>query len=426
MASRASAKVSLWNSDTVYELGLCRALEHTLGIWPTSCQDIFSKVRLSIVAFLEISMAMNLLREILTGCVIVDEMLNFLALAAYAIMALLKVGVLRINRTKMELLIKSAVDDWSTIEDSSTRETMRKYARTGRFVFIFQSVSGFLSCVLIVWPSFGPFVATLKSPENRFERSSAASFHNYSNFSSPLLHEEKDIVLPWSLPMGTSCFTYDIPLIFYALFYTLQTIQLFSTCAGNVGTDIYFFSISMHVCGQFELLKMRFENFGEIPDFCVCHEQVRALVRRHNHLMELSNNFEDSFNLLILAQLLTNALIMSLLGIQLIMSIETGDGTTAILALISFYILSLQLFLYSYAGDYLMSQIEKIRFAAYCGPWYDLSPTIVKDLMFVMCRSNRTFNLTAGKVVCMNMDNFKNIFKTMASYFSVLKIMFDV
>ncbi|XP_043275198.1 uncharacterized protein [Venturia canescens] len=422
MASKTSAKASLWNSNTVYGLGLCRMLAQTLGIWPVSCQDVFSKMRLCIVAVLEISLATNQILEIVADCVIVEEMFESLAMVVWSIIALLKVILMRMNRRKMELVIKSAVDDWSMIEDSSAIEIMRKHAKTGRSVFLFQIISDLMAIVQMALVAL-PFLAAL--PETRgdhFENSSATNSHNLSDVFSPI-HETKDATSLRTLPVGTGCLVNNISSISYVLVYIYQVFQLVSTCAGNVGIDVYFFSISMHVCGQFELLRMKFENFGQDSDLRTCHEQVRTFVKRHNHLMELSNNIEDSFNVLILAQLSVNALTMSFLGIQFIIAIKTGNGASAIFAFVSFYILSLQLFLYSYAGDYLMNQIEKIRYAAYCSHWYDLSPSIMKDLLFVMCRSYHPYNLTAGKVICMNLDSFKNIFKAMGSYFSVLQVM---
>ncbi|XP_043274614.1 odorant receptor 22c-like isoform X2 [Venturia canescens] len=389
-------------------------LEQTLGIWPIGYQDTFSKI----------SMIINLIREIIADCVIKDEMVNVVALVACLIVGLLKIMILQINRSKMELVIKSAVDDWSMIEESSSREIMRQHARTGRFVFIYQMASAVLTIVPMAWATL-PFLAELpKSLKDRSENLNARSYQNHSDFSLDH-YEPKDKNLPQIFPMGTGCFIHDVSPIFYAFIYITQIIQFMASCAGNVGTDVYFFSTCMHVCGQFELLNMKFENFGQDSDFRTSHEQIRVFVKRHNHLMKLSNNVEDSFNVLTLAQLSANAFIMSLLGVQLIIGIKTGNGASAILALSSIYVLSLQLFLYSYTGDYLTSQIEKICYAIYCSHWYNLSPPFVKDLMFIMCRSNRSFNLTAGKVVSMNLDNFKNIFKAMGSYFSVLKLMFD-
>lgn len=258
-------------------------------------------------------MTINLIREIFADCVIVDEMVNFLSLVACSMIACLKVMVLRMNRRKMELLIESIIDDWSKLEDSSARKIMRKHAHTGRFVFIFQMVSAFLTIIPLALASLPFLVAPPESFRDALENSSSASLNNHSNLWSHF-REGNDVVYPRSLPMGTGCFVRDVSSIFYALVYILQIIQLMTTCAGNVGTDVYFFSITMHVCGQLELLKMKFENFGQSSDFLTCREEIRILVRRHNHLMELSNNFEDTFNIIILAQLSANALHMSLLG----------------------------------------------------------------------------------------------------------------
>lgn len=109
----------------------------------------------------------------------------------------------------------------------------------------------------------------------------------------------------------------------------------------------------------------------------------------------------------------------------MIISIKTGNGVAMFGVLIALYILSLQLFLYCCAGDSLETRIEKLRDSVYFCRWYDLTPKIVKDLIFVMSRCNDTFRLTAGKVYRMNIDNFKNIIKAMGSYFTMLRIMFE-
>lgn len=112
-------------------------------------------------------------------------------------------------------------------------------------------------------------------------------------------------------------------------------------------------------------------------------------------------------------------------GIQIIISLRIGDIITVINSVIILYILNFQIFLYCYAGDRLSAAAWNLQTAAYGSKWYYLSPKMVRNLLFVMMRSNRNCNLTAGKVYSMNLDNFKNILKAMGSYFSVLQAMFD-
>lgn len=110
---------------------------------------------------------------------------------------------------------------------------------------------------------------------------------------------------------------------------------------------------------------------------------------------------------------------------QLIISVRFGDTATAINAVIIIYVMNLQIFLYSYAGDRLTSGIENLHVAIYGSSWYDLPQKTIKDLSFIMLRVNKTFNITAGKIYPMNIDSFKNILKAMLSYFSVMQAMFE-
>lgn len=83
-----------------------------------------------------------------------------------------------------------------------------------------------------------------------------------------------------------------------------------------------------------------------------------------------------------------------------------------------------QLFLYSYAGDYLSSLFRDISQVIYDCPWYEFSPNNVRNLMFIIMRTHVPFNLTAGGFYVMDIENFKNIVKTCFSLFSLLRIVF--
>lgn len=87
--------------------------------------------------------------------------------------------------------------------------------------------------------------------------------------------------------------------------------------------------------------------------------------------------------------------------------------------------LYIQLFIYNYIGEQLTTQAEKLQVAIYNCSWYNMSSSlIVRDLSFIMMRNNYPFHLTAGKICNMNMASFKNLVKTMFSYFSVIRLMF--
>ena len=109
----------------------------------------------------------------------------------------------------------------------------------------------------------------------------------------------------------------------------------------------------------------------------------------------------------------------------MLLSLQAGNTVTIVNTFIIFYVMSLQIFLYSYAGDCLTSEIDQIRISAYFFPWYTLRARLGKIVLFMMMRNYKSFNITAGKVYRMDIDNFKNMIKALGSYFSVLRMMFD-
>lgn len=97
---------------------------------------------------------------------------------------------------------------------------------------------------------------------------------------------------------------------------------------------------------------------------------------------------------------------------------------TIVNTIIIFCVMSLQLFLYSYAGDRLSSEMANLRVSAYFSPWYKMPSRLSRDVLFVMIRYQKNFNITGGKIYRIDIDNFKNLIKALGSFFSVLRIMF--
>lgn len=80
--------------------------------------------------------------------------------------------------------------------------------------------------------------------------------------------------------------------------------------------------------------------------------------------------------------------------------------------------------MYSYVGEQLTTHMGKLQVAIYNTQWYNMRPSIVRDMSFIIMRSNYEFHLTAGNMYIMNLENYKNIVKAMGSYFSILRLMF--
>lgn len=86
-------------------------------------------------------------------------------------------------------------------------------------------------------------------------------------------------------------------------------------------------------------------------------------------------------------------------------------------SIMSFNVLMIQLFLYSYMGETLSSKTQAISQAVYLSDWYDLPTNIARDLCFIIARSNVPIRIRAGKFYYIDFNSFKNVLKASISYF---------
>lgn len=98
----------------------------------------------------------------------------------------------------------------------------------------------------------------------------------------------------------------------------MQVIQgsliLISECA----CDSFFFGITMHLCGQLELLRIQFTEISKKHYDEKCHRNVLGpLVKRHCQLIALTKNIEDAFNINILLRLLIISVVIASSGMYL-------------------------------------------------------------------------------------------------------------
>lgn len=82
-----------------------------------------------------------------------------------------------------------------------------------------------------------------------------------------------------------------------------------------------------------------------------------------------------------------------------------------------------QLFAYSYVGDYLTRQMKGISDSIYFCNWYDISKSMAKDIIYVIMRAQYPVFLKAGNFFIVNMETYMSILKTSMSYLSVLRVM---
>jgi len=97
----------------------------------------------------------------------------------------------------------------------------------------------------------------------------------------------------------------------------MQILQVSIVYIGQCANDNFFFAITMHLCGQLELLRIRFVKLVEkdTNERIYYRNVLGSWVRRHYKLIILAKNIEDTFNVIILFRLTITTIVIAVSGI---------------------------------------------------------------------------------------------------------------
>ncbi|XP_025159428.1 odorant receptor coreceptor [Harpegnathos saltator] len=204
----------------------------------------------------------------------------------------------------------------------------------------------------------------------------------------------------------------------------MQMVQAFLLFIAECASDSFFFSITMHLCGQLELLRIRFaEIAGKIDEKNRCGNSFGPWIKRHCQLITLAKNIEDSFNINILLRLGITTIVIAVSGMRIMMSLKHQDYTDVLKSMMFIQYFIVQSFLFTHAGDTLQSQSESIVTAIYSTTWHELPPTTMKDLALIMMRTRIPLRLSAGKFFYITRSTITDILTTALTYISFLQAM---
>ncbi|KAK0075865.1 hypothetical protein PV326_011231 [Microctonus aethiopoides] len=188
--------------------------------------------------------------------------------------------------------------------------------------------------------------------------------------------------------------------------------------------------ISQAICfissffGQFHVISANFKYFSECSNNEYYTRQLVKLIERHQHLLTMANGFEDIYNLLILIHFGIAIMIICISGIILLISLQSSDLVIVVDMAGRIIATSFQLFMYCYTGEQLRTEAMNVKNVIYNSSWFNMPLSTVKNMVFVIMRSDYPVSLTAGKIYEMNVPNFLVIVKTITSYFSVIRLAF--
>ncbi|KAF7382718.1 hypothetical protein HZH66_013120 [Vespula vulgaris] len=390
----------VWTIESNYALGMYKYITWTTGTWPLEEEGLFAMVRFGVSFALEFGILVSILMEIRLNCGTVDETLDFFGLSASSVISLTKLILMKLHQKDLRRIVQSALKDWSTFVDgSSAKDIMLKYTNRGKLVCRIQMGLGLVIITTMI-------LDALPASESSLSDNSTS---------------KEEIVK--RTPLKMMCLFGNMSTSTYWTVFVLQGVQLLDAVFVDCGHDVFFFGIAMHICSQFDALKIFCDELN-VEDEENRIEKIKEFIERHSHVLDLAHRLGNTFNYILLVILMGNGIHICSAGIQMVVLSKQNDIVSLLKAILLFNILLGQLFLYSYAGDYLSSLSNNVCHLIYNCPWYEFSPSIVRNLKFIIMRTQIPFRLKAGRFYAMDIENFKNILKAFFSYFSLLRIVF--
>ncbi|XP_012526711.2 odorant receptor 4 isoform X2 [Monomorium pharaonis] len=184
-------------------------------------------------------------------------------------------------------------------------------------------------------------------------------------------------------------------------------------------------SLILHVGGQIDIMCRGLVEISSGDDtFDLRMSTIKALIRRHQRIIALSADIETLFSYIALMQFLWNTLVICCLGFLIVTAIGDTQGSTMMIKSLFFYVvITLEAFIFCYAGEYLTAKGRMIGDAAYEAKWYNSNPTQSRIILLLILRSQRKLTITIGKFMDLSLERFTTIIKASASYVSVLHAM---
>ncbi|XP_012063338.1 PREDICTED: odorant receptor 67c-like [Atta cephalotes] len=186
-------------------------------------------------------------------------------------------------------------------------------------------------------------------------------------------------------------------------------------------------TLVLHVSGQIDILRRELLTIcgNGISQRDSIVTSVRLVIIRHQKIITLSENIEELYSDIALMQFLSNTVVICCIGFTIIASLVRDGAIVVILKSAIFYVaVTLEAFIFCFAGEYLSAKSKSVGDAAYEALWYNMTPAECRILLFVILRSQKRLTITAGNVMDLSLEGFTSVMKASASYMSVLHAMY--
>ncbi|XP_014481250.1 PREDICTED: uncharacterized protein LOC106747836, partial [Dinoponera quadriceps] len=248
-----------WNDDVTYALTPLKLISAPLGFWPLQENNMFDLLRYSLASGSMVWVLVSLCFEIYYNCINSYAKIDMLLIFTCGLLALLKITWFRIYADNLISNFNSAIEDYHAVDNDEKRAVMRRHAFMGRMI-----------CYCVAYY------------ETKYPVPSTCTLG--------------------SLPISTT---------FHIVIYVMQAIVLVIISSGNLGGDSFYLAITLHVCGQVEILRDEFANFGMKSSNP--KEDFSKLVTRHHYLLHQAMLLADTISFILVMQLLISCILICII-----------------------------------------------------------------------------------------------------------------
>ncbi|XP_029671271.1 odorant receptor 49b-like [Formica exsecta] len=390
-----------WKNDIAYAMTPFKLITWPIGVWPLQIYNIYSLLRCALGTCCASLVVILPSMELYMGCTDVEQNVDCLMLICCGLLGVLKTTWFRIYADGLITNYDSALNDYLTIDNTRERDIMRKHAFIGRILCCSMLGFSYFSCLI-----YGIIPILNYDQGNRI---------NITN---------EDMILEYTIPSRCALEYFNFPISMYKLTCLVETVIMILATTANLGNDALFLNITLHVCGQINILRIHFINFDVTSPRI--NDRFNALIQRHRYLITLTRELADLISFILLMELFIISILLCIMGFQFMFALKVNNTVMVGKSLMVLSAFMTQLTLYGFIGNYLKSEMEDIGLSIYQSAWYNFPENLTKNVIFILMQTKSSVALQAGNFIVVNLSTYVSILKTSFSYLSVLRIMLEV
>ena len=252
-----------------------------------------------------------------------ENNLDALLLINCGILAVAKVMCFRIRPIGLVSNFSSAIKDYNELNSEENRVIVRRHAYMGRAACISLIFCSYVGCTLFM---IVPIVAGDKEE---------------------VINVTEESAMKYPVPFENTLILINMPENMYFLIFIVEYLMLLLTTIGNLGnnlviyininicleydfsikifcfilnirfkyllgSDSLFFGIAFHLCGQVEILRLKYNKLSNENERTMKH--ISLLTRRHIYLLKLSDMLNETISSILVIQLFSSCVLICTTG----------------------------------------------------------------------------------------------------------------